>query len=56
MNGRDAVPRAGDQCPAWYDRTDRSVFSVGMPDRSSIEQVPLYREFGIRHPLDTTPA
>ena len=52
MVSRMALPRAGDVWPAWYDRSDRSVFTVGMPDGSSVEQIPVYREFGIKHPLD----
>ena len=56
MINQTAMPRVGDVWPAWYDATDTDVFSVGMPDGASTEQVPLFREFGIKHPLDATAA
>ncbi len=49
------MPRAGDVWPAWVSPADPSVFAVGMPDGASPEQIPIYREFGIPHPLDTHP-
>ena len=39
--------------PSWYSPTDPNLFAVGMPDGASPEQIPLFREFGIPHPLDT---
>ncbi len=47
------MPRVGDVWPAWYSPTDPNLFAVGMPDGASPEQIPLFREFGIPHPLDT---
>jgi len=45
-------PRQGDTWPAWFDRTDPSTFAVGAPGKLDPAQIPLYREFGIEHPLD----
>ena len=47
------MPRVGDVWPSWYSPTDPNMFAVGMPDGASPEQIPLFREFGIPHPLDT---
>lgn len=46
------MPRVGDVWPSWYEATDPSIFAIGMPDGAQPEQVPLFREFGIPHPLD----
>jgi hypothetical protein len=46
------MPRVGDVWPSWYSATDPNLFAVGMPDGASPEQIPLFREFGIPHPLD----
>jgi hypothetical protein len=48
-----AMPRAGDIWPSWYDQADHSQFAVGMPNGASTEQIPVFREFGIKHPLDS---
>jgi hypothetical protein len=56
MINQTAMPRVGDVWPAWYDPSDLTCFSVGMPDGASPDQIPLFREFGIRHPLDTSAA
>jgi hypothetical protein len=53
MVSQTAMPRVGDVWPAWYDAADLTQFAVGMPDGASMEQIPIFREFGIRHPLDT---
>lgn len=45
-------PRIGDVWPAWFDRQDPTVFVVGAPGKLDPAQIPMYREFGIRHPLD----
>lgn len=45
-------PRLGDVWPAWYDRQDPTEFAVGAPSELSSEQIELYREFGIDHPMD----
>jgi hypothetical protein len=48
------MPRAGDVWPSWISPTDPTLFAVGMPDGAQPEQIPVYREFGIPHPLDAT--
>jgi hypothetical protein len=53
---RQAMPRAGDVWPAWFDPAAPTQFAVGMPDGDAEDLIPLYREFGIRHPLDSAPA
>ena len=50
------MPRVGDVWPSWYDGADPSTFAVGMPDGASSEQIPIFREFGIPHPLDPSTA
>jgi hypothetical protein len=52
MINQTQMPRVGDVWPAWYDRNDPTTFAVGMPDGASAEQIPVFREFGIPHPLD----
>ncbi len=56
MINQTAMPRVGDVWPAWYDPSDLTSFTVGMPDGASPDQIPLFREFGIKHPLDTSAA
>jgi hypothetical protein len=46
------MPRAGDVWPAWMDPVDPQTFAVGMPQGADPAQIPLFREFGIAHPLD----
>lgn len=48
-------PRQGDVWPAWYDPDEPSKFAVGSPGKLDPSQIPLYREFGIEHPLDSSP-
>lgn len=50
------MPRAGDVWPAWIDPTDPQEFAVGMPQGADPSQIPLFREFGIPHPLDNRTA
>ena len=45
-------PRIGDTWPCWYDQQDRTVFAVGQPTGDARDQLEVYREFGIAHPLD----
>ena len=45
-------PRQGDVWPSWYDPADHSTFAVGSPGKLDPQQIALYREFGIEHPLD----
>lgn len=52
MINQTQMPRVGDVWPAWYDRSAPTTFAVGMPDGASAEQIPVFREFGIPHPLD----
>ena len=46
------MPRMGDVWPVWYDRADPSKFAVGQPGVPTAEQLAIFREFGIPHPLD----
>jgi hypothetical protein len=46
------MPRAGDVWPAWIDPSDPQTFAVGMPQGADPAQIPMFREFGIPHPLD----
>lgn len=46
------MPRVGDVWPAWYLAADPSTFVVGMPDGAATDQIPVFRAFGIPHPLD----
>ena len=55
MINQTAMPRVGDVWPCWYDAVDPTQFAVGMPDGLSQEQVAVFREFGIPHPLDQQP-
>jgi len=50
------MPRLGDLLPCWYDRADPTVFAVAMLTQATPETITMYREFGIRHPLDGTAA
>ena len=45
-------PPIGDTWPCWYDRQDRTVFAVGQPSGDARQQIEIFREFGIPHPLD----
>lgn len=46
------IPRVGDVWPAWIDPADPTTFAVAAPGGASPDQVALWREFGIPHPLD----
>ena len=52
MINQTQMPRVGDVWPSWYDPANPAEFAVGMPDGLSQEQVAIFREFGIPHPLD----
>ena len=52
MINQTQMPRVGDVWPCWYDAADPTQFAVGMPDGASPDQIPVFREFGIPHPLD----
>ncbi len=49
---RDRMPRVGDVWPAWFDPSAPAGFAVGVPEDDDEHLIPLYREFGIRPPLD----
>jgi hypothetical protein len=55
MINQTAMPRVGDVWPCWYNPANPTEFAVGMPDGLSQEQVAVFREFGIPHPLDPQP-
>lgn len=46
-------PRIGDVWPCWYDRVDPTTFAVGQPQGDARENIEVFREFGIPHPLDS---
>ena len=52
MINQTQMPRVGDVWPCWYNAANPTEFAVGMPDGLSQEQVAVFREFGIPHPLD----
>jgi hypothetical protein len=54
MFNQTQMPRIGDVWPSWIDRADPSIVGVGQPSGASVDQIPLFREFGIAHPLDPT--
>lgn len=45
-------PRIGDVWPCWYDPSDTTTFAVGQPTGDARDQIEIFREFGIKHPLD----
>jgi hypothetical protein len=47
-----SMPRIGDIWPCWYDPMDRTQFAVGQANAITPDQIALFREFGIPHPLD----
>jgi hypothetical protein len=47
-----AMPRIGDVWPCWFNPTDPTEFAVGQPTAITPEQIQLFHEFGIRHPMD----
>ncbi|MCU1501269.1 MAG: hypothetical protein JWM12_623 [Ilumatobacteraceae bacterium] len=47
-----AMPRIGETWPSWFDPSDQFQFAVGQPTAITPDQVGLFREFGIPHPLD----
>ncbi len=52
MINQTQMPRVGDVWPCWYNPANPTEFAVGMPDGASPDQIPVFREFGIPHPLD----
>jgi hypothetical protein len=51
-----AMPRIGEVWPCWFDPMDHTKFAVGQPNAINAEQIALFREFGIPHPLDPRPS
>ena len=49
---KTAMPRVGELWPSWFDPADPLQFVVGQPTAITPEQVGMFREFGIPHPLD----
>lgn len=49
------LPDIGTVWPCWFDPADRSLFAVGKPTGDARENIEVYREFGIPHPLDPSP-
>jgi hypothetical protein len=50
------MPRIGDMWPAWFDRSNPQEFAVGQPQLGDPSTIPVFREFGIPHPFDTSAA
>jgi hypothetical protein len=50
------MPRIGDIWPAWYDQSNPAEFAVGQPQLGDPSTIPVFREFGIPHPFDTSAA
>lgn len=55
MINQAQMPRAGDRWPCWYDLADPTQFAVGQPSGADPQQIPVFREFRIPHPLDPQP-
>lgn len=53
MLAQTNMPRVGDKWPAWYDPANPSEFAVAQVNALTTDQIPMFREFGIPHPLDT---
>lgn len=53
MLAQTNMPRVGDRWPSWFDPTNPSEFAVAQVNALTTDQIPLFREFGIPHPLDT---
>ena len=47
-----SMPRIGDVWPSWFNPTNPAEFAVGQPSAITPEQVAIFHEFGIPHPLD----
>ncbi|MCU1400940.1 MAG: hypothetical protein JWN62_4049 [Acidimicrobiales bacterium] len=47
-----SMPRIGDVWPCWFNPANPAEFAVGQPTQITPEQIALFHEFGIRHPLD----
>ena len=56
MLAQTNMPRVGDRWPSWYDPSNPSEFAVAQVNALTTDQIPLFREFGIPHPLDTDAA
>jgi enamine deaminase RidA (YjgF/YER057c/UK114 family) len=56
MLAQTNMPRVGDVWPAWFDPANPSESAVAQVNSLTSDQIPLYREFGIPHPLDNATA
>jgi len=52
MLAQTNMPQIGDLWPAWYEPTNPQVFAVAQVNALTSDQIPMFREFGIPHPLD----
>jgi hypothetical protein len=59
MLAQTNMPQIGDLWPAWYEPTNPQECAVAQVNALTPDQIPMFREFGIPHPLDrgdpTTP-
>lgn len=46
------MPRVGDVWPAWYDRDDRTAFSVGRPTADDPQMRQYLKDFGLPNPYE----
>ncbi len=49
---RTTMPQVGEMWPSWFDPDDLTRFAVGQPTAVTPDQVGLFRDFGIPHPLE----
>ena len=53
MLAQTNMPRIGDQWPAWFDPTNPQHCAIAQVNALTADQIPMFREFGIPHPLDS---
>ncbi len=52
MLAQTNMPQIGDLWPAWYDPASPQECAVAQVNALTPDQIPMFREFGIPHPLD----
>jgi hypothetical protein len=52
MLAQTGMPRVGDVWPAWFEPTNPQQCAVAQVNALTSDQIPMFREFGIPHPLD----
>ncbi len=52
MLAQTNMPQIGDLWPAWYEPTNPQQCAVAQVNALTTDQIPMFREFGIPHPLD----